>query len=129
MAVGLRLFTREGRSVSLERMEALCFHLLALPVQRQLRKQDVPVQRLYVAMSAFHFTLFGSIRCFRCRGGFWMADCGFLAVCNNDLFVFLLSLSPEIANYHCGSSCVAGHFSIGYRTCRWAEVRARRRPC
>lgn len=55
--------------------------------------------------------------------GFWMNDC-FLVVCNNDLFLFLLSLSPEIDNYHCDSSCVAGHFSVGYWTVRWAEIRA-----
>ena len=104
-------------------MEAPYLHLLALLVQRQL-KQEVPAERLYVGMSAFHFTLSGSIRCFRCRGGFWMADCGFLVVCNNDLFLFLLFLSPEIGNYHCDSSCVAGPFSVDYRTFRWAEVRA-----
>lgn len=39
-------------------------------------------------------------------------------------FLFLLSLSPEIDNYHCGSGCVAGHFSIDYRTFCGAEVRA-----
>lgn len=32
--------------------------------------------------------------------------------------------SPEVDNYHCGSSCVAGHFSVGYWTFRWAEIRA-----
>lgn len=77
----------------------------------------------------FLFHLFGLIRCFLRRGrgvGFWMTYHGFLVVCNNDLFLFLLSLSPEIDNYHCGSGCIAGHFSVGYWTFRWAEVRAAR---
>lgn len=109
-------------------MEAPYLHLLALLVQRQL-KHESPVERLYVAMSAVHFTLSGVIRGFRCRGGFWMADSGFLVVCNDDLFLFLLSLSPEIGNYHCDSGCVAGHFSVDYRTFRWAEVRAAALTC
>lgn len=53
-----------------------------------------------------------------------MNDYCFLAVCSYDSFLFLLSSSAEIDHYHCGSSCVAGHFSIGYRTFRWAELRA-----
>lgn len=41
--------------------------------------------------------------------------------CNGFYFCFLF-LSPEIDNYHCGSSCVAEHFSVDYWTVRWAEV-------
>lgn len=39
------------------------------------------------------------------------------------IYFCFLFLPPEIDNYHCDSSCVAGHFSIDYWTVRWAEVR------
>lgn len=52
-----------------------------------------------------------------------MADCGFLVVCNNDLFLFLLSLQKLVIIIVI--VVVLRPFSVDYRdSFRWAEVRA-----
>ena len=55
--------------------------------------------------------LFGFIRGFQCRGERGRVLDELFFGCNNDL---LLLSSPESDDYHCGSSGVAGPFSVDY---------------